>query len=79
MNTMGDASYIKGTELNGGTTGTPCRIDVKDGRLLRINPFPYDWKYDPAAFNRWKFEVRGHTFEPDMHSLPSPFAQNSKV
>jgi trimethylamine-N-oxide reductase (cytochrome c) len=75
---MGDASYVKGTELNGGTTGTPCRIDVKDGRLLRIQQFAYDWRYDSATFNKWKLEVRGHTFEPNMHSLPSPFATSYK-
>ena len=26
--------------------GCPSAVDVKDGRIVRIRPLHYDWKYD---------------------------------
>ena len=35
-------------------------VDVKDGKIIRIRPMHYDWKYDPEkSMNPWKMEVRG--------------------
>jgi anaerobic selenocysteine-containing dehydrogenase len=69
-----EKSKIKGMGLSGGNTGFPCTIDVKNGKIVRIRPLHYDWKYDPKQFNPWKMEAHGQTFEPGMKTLPSPFA-----
>jgi trimethylamine-N-oxide reductase (cytochrome c) len=50
-------------------------VDVKDGKIIRIRPMHYDWKYDPQKdMNPWKFEVRGKTFEPSMKTLLPPYS-----
>ena len=50
-------------------------VDVKDGKIIRIRPMHYDWKYDPEKdMNPWKFEVRGKTFEPSMKTLIPPYS-----
>lgn len=49
-------------------------IDVKNGKIVRIRPLHYDWKYKSEDFKPWKFEVRGQTFGPSMKSLIGPFS-----
>jgi len=50
-------------------------VDVKDGKIVRIRPMHYDWKYDPKKdMNPWKMEVRGKTFEPSMKTLIPPYS-----
>jgi trimethylamine-N-oxide reductase (cytochrome c) len=51
-----------------GDNSTPMCVDVKDNKIVRIRPLHYDWKYDPAEFNPWKFEVRGKIFNPPLKS-----------
>src|SRR5512136_2547374 len=48
--------------------------DVKNGKIVRIRPLHYDWKYDPKDFNPWKIEARGKVLEPTMKSLIPPFS-----
>ena len=54
--------------------GGECALDVKDGKVVRIRPFHYDWKYDGASFRPWTMERNGATLAPLMKSLPSPFS-----
>jgi len=69
-----EKTVIKALGLSGGIYGgAPCAVDVKNGRIVRIRPFHYDWKYNKKQFNPWKFERNGKTLEPLMKSLPSPF------
>ncbi len=49
-------------------------IDVKNGKIVRIRPLHYDWKYKPEEFNPWTMETRGHVFKPSMKSLIAPFS-----
>ena len=50
-------------------------VDVKDGKIIRIRPMHYDWKYDPKKdMNPWKMEVRGKSFEPSMKTLLPPYS-----
>jgi len=49
-------------------------VDVKNGRIIRIRPLHYDWKYKPEEFNPWRIEARGKTFEPTMKSLIPPIS-----
>ena len=69
-----EKTTVKGMSLSGGQSGYPCSIDVRDGKIIRIRPLHYDWRYDPEQFNPWKMEARGQTFEPGMKTLASPFA-----
>ena len=68
-----DKTCIKGTCLSsfGDNSNVVC-VDVKDGKIVRIRPLHLDWKYDPAEFKPWKFEVRGKTFEPPLKCLVPP-------
>jgi molybdopterin guanine dinucleotide-containing S/N-oxide reductase-like protein len=70
-----DRTVIKALGLGGGLGGGgSCAVDVKDGKVVRIRPFHYDWKYQPEIFNPWKLERKGKTLKPLMKSLPSPFS-----
>jgi len=56
-------------------------IDVKDGKILRLKPFHFDWKYDREHYNpgrTWKIEARGKTFEPTNKSLTTPLSLTYK-
>jgi len=56
-----------------GEAGNAAVIDVKDGRIVRIRPLHYDWKYRSEEFRPWKMEARGKVFEPTMKTLISPY------
>jgi trimethylamine-N-oxide reductase (cytochrome c) len=49
-------------------------VDVKDGKIVRIRPLHYDWKYDRKNLNPWKFQRNGKTLEPNWKSLPGPYS-----
>ncbi len=53
-------------------------VDVRNGRIIRINPLHYDRKYKPEEFRPWKIEARGRTFEPKMKSLIPPLSLGYK-
>jgi trimethylamine-N-oxide reductase (cytochrome c) len=53
--------------------GELCRVDVKDGKVLRIRPLRYDWKYKPEEIPSWSWEARGKVFKPLMKELNPPF------
>ena len=55
----------------GGAEGV---VDVKNGKIVRIRPLHYDWKYDKNDLNPWKLEKNGKTLEPLMKSLPGTFS-----
>jgi molybdopterin guanine dinucleotide-containing S/N-oxide reductase-like protein len=67
-------SFVKGLSFMGPTGGYPCAVDVNNGKLVRIRPLHYGWKYDPKEFRPWKMRARGQTFEPGMKTLVSPYA-----
>ena len=70
-----EKSYVIGIGYCGGGAGSNTSIaDVKNGKLLRIRPLHYDWKYDKKNFNAWKWEIHGKTFEPRMRSLIPPYS-----
>ncbi len=70
-----EKSVIKALSL-GGTQGggAPCLVDVKDGKVVRVRPLHYDWKYDTQDFNLWKLQRNGKTLEQVTKSMPSPFS-----
>ena len=72
-----DISFVKGLSFNDFeplADGNPSVIDVKKGKIVRIRPLHYDWKYDMKQARPWKFEAHGQTFEPFMKTLIPPFS-----
>ena len=70
-----ERTFVKDLSWAGVAVGCgTSAVDVKDGKIIRIRPFHYDWKYDPKDFNSWKMQVRGKTFEPKMKFLLSPLS-----
>ena len=70
-----ETTVIKALSLGGAQGGGgPCAVDVKNGKIIRIRPFHYDWKYSRAQFNPWKIQRDGKTFGPLMKTLVAPFS-----
>jgi molybdopterin guanine dinucleotide-containing S/N-oxide reductase-like protein len=70
-----EKTVIKALGLSGGIFGAvPCAVDVSNGKIVRIRPLHFDWKYDSRNFNSWKIEKNGQVFEPLMKSTPSPYS-----
>ncbi|HEY96947.1 MAG TPA: molybdopterin-dependent oxidoreductase, partial [Dehalococcoidia bacterium] len=64
---------IKGTGLSSfGDNSNMTAVDVKNGKLIRIRPFHFDWKYKPEEWQPWKLEAHGKVFEPPMKSMVPP-------
>src|SRR3989304_6022297 len=55
----------------GGVAGA---VDVKDGKILRIRPLHYEWKFKWEDMNPWQVKRNGQTFGPSRKSLPGPFS-----
>ena len=68
-------SYTKGLgSCSHGADSNSSVIDVKNGKIVRIRPLQFDWKYDKEGFNPWKMEAHGKVFEPRMKSLIPPYS-----
>ena len=66
-------SLTKGTSLmDFGSDGNASVIDIENGKIVRIKPLHFDWRYDKEQFNPWKMEARGQVFEPSMKTLLPP-------
>jgi anaerobic selenocysteine-containing dehydrogenase len=74
-----EKSFIKDISFCGVSDGSNTSVvDVKNGRMVRIRPLHYDWKYKPEEFNPWKIEARGKSFEPTMKTLIPPITLSYK-
>ena len=66
-----EKTVVKGLSGGGVTEDSnPVQVDVKNGKIIRIRPFHFDWKYERKP---WKIEARGQVFEASMKSLIPPF------
>ena len=75
----GEKSFVKGFGLcSFGAGGNPGIVDIEKGRIIRIKPLHYDWKYRPEEFNPWQMEARGKTYTPGMKALLPPFSLTYK-
>ena len=75
----GEEAFVIGLGFCGCFLGANAAVtDVKDGKIIRIRPLHYDWKYKPEEFNPWKLEVRGTVFEPHMKSSLPPYSLGYK-
>ena len=68
-------AFIKGMSLNdfSGSLAMPSVVDVIQGKIARIKPLDYAWKYNKKEFNPWKITARGQVFEPGTKVLLPPF------
>ncbi len=74
-----EKSLIKDISFCGVADGSNTSVvDVKNGRIVRIRPLHYDWKYKPEEINPWKIEARGKLFEPSMKTLIPPITLSYK-
>jgi anaerobic selenocysteine-containing dehydrogenase len=64
-------SLSLGGYFGGGAEGM---VDVKDGRIVRIRPFHYDWKVNREEKRNWTLEKNGKTLDQSWKSLPGPFS-----
>jgi molybdopterin guanine dinucleotide-containing S/N-oxide reductase-like protein len=70
-----DKTVIKALALGGLLGGGgECAVDVKAGKVVRIRPFHYDWKYKPEQFRPWKITRNGQDYRPLFKSVPGPFS-----
>jgi molybdopterin guanine dinucleotide-containing S/N-oxide reductase-like protein len=51
----------------------PSAVDVKNGKIVRIRPLHYDWKYTREQIAPWHVERNGKAIEPDMKALNAPY------
>ncbi len=73
--TPGAKTLIRDISFCGVANGAnACMVDVDDGRIVRIRPLHYDWKYRPDELGRWEMQVRGKSFKPSMKTLVPPFS-----
>jgi molybdopterin guanine dinucleotide-containing S/N-oxide reductase-like protein len=74
-----EKTFIKSTGYSAMAIGSHvAAVDVKDGRIVRIRPLPYEWKYNSEEFRPWKIEARGKTFNVPMKSTIGPFGLGYK-
>ena len=75
LNEDAEKTVIKSLSFLGGPGGgAPSAVDVKNGRIVRIRPLHWDWKYDQKHLNPWHMTRNGKTLGPSMKSLPSPLS-----
>jgi molybdopterin guanine dinucleotide-containing S/N-oxide reductase-like protein len=53
---------------------SPCAVDVKDGKIVRVRPLHYDWKFAREQINPWKFQRDGKTVQAPVKSMPGPYS-----
>jgi trimethylamine-N-oxide reductase (cytochrome c) len=71
---IADSSVIKSIGFSGfGSTSNVSRVDVRDGKIVRIRPLHYTDNYTEEDLNAWRYEKDGKVFKPGMKSLIPPF------
>ena len=80
VDNSGEKTTLKAMGLIGetGTGGSTVAVDYKDGKIIRLRPFHYDWKYDADYIGLWEIHARGKVFRPRLKSLPSPHSLGYK-
>jgi molybdopterin guanine dinucleotide-containing S/N-oxide reductase-like protein len=78
-NGCNEETCVKGLGFNGNVRdANVIAADVKDGKIIRIRPLHYDWRYKSEEFKPWKIEARGKSIEPTMKSLAPPLSLGYK-
>jgi anaerobic selenocysteine-containing dehydrogenase len=75
----GEQQNVVGLGFCGPSAGSNTSVaEAKDGKLIRLRPLHFDWKYERESLNPWRMEVRGKVLEPPMKSLIPPYSQGYK-
>jgi molybdopterin guanine dinucleotide-containing S/N-oxide reductase-like protein len=75
----GEKSLVKDISFCGASfCSNSSVVDVRDGKIVRVRPLHYDWKYRPEEFNPWQMEARGQIFRPSMKTLVPPISLSYK-
>ena len=70
-----EKTSLKGTGLCGfGDNSNVAAVDSKSGKILRIRPLHYDWKFKPEEFKPWQLEARAKVFKSPLKTLIPPHA-----
>ena len=70
-----DKTVVRALALGGLLGGCdPAAVDVKDGKIVRVRPMHFDWKYPRDSFRSWKFQRNGQTLESNFKGMPSPWS-----
>ena len=64
-----------GGYFGGGAEGM---VDVKDGKIVRVRPMRYGWKYKKEEVRQWEIERDGKTIEAAWKSLRDRFRWRTK-
>jgi molybdopterin guanine dinucleotide-containing S/N-oxide reductase-like protein len=74
-----DKSVVKTIGLMGGLGGSIAGVvDIKDGKIVRIRPLHYDWKWKREQIRLWEMKRNGKTLDPGWQELPSPYCLSYK-
>ncbi len=74
-----EKTSIKGSGLcSFGDNSNVAAVDVKNGKIVRIRPLHYDWKFKPEEFKQWKLEARGKVFVSPLKTMLPPHALGYK-
>ena len=72
---VSDNSYIKGLTMGGfGMGALTSVVDVKDGKIVRTRPLPFDTAYSPDYYKPWTIKARGSEFKAATKTDIPPFA-----
>ena len=56
----GEQQNVVGLGFCGPSAGSNTSVaEAKDGKLIRLRPLHFDWKYERESLNPWRMEVRG--------------------
>ena len=70
-----DRTTVKGLSLaDFGVDGNPTAVDIRNGKILRMRPLHFEWRYNRKDFNPWQMKARGKVLEPKMKTLLPPFS-----
>ena len=69
----GEKTVVKGLSFCGiAQDANTIQVDVKDGKIIRVRPLHFDWKYSREYLKPWKVEARGKVYNASMKSLIPP-------
>ncbi|MBN1188902.1 MAG: molybdopterin-dependent oxidoreductase [Dehalococcoidales bacterium] len=72
-----EKSFIKGLGFCGNEPlagSNAAVVDTAGGRIVRIRPLHFDWKYRQEEFRPWRISARGKIFDSAMKTLLPPFS-----
>ena len=73
MKTADKTTYKNMSLCSFGNGANLTAVDSMDSKIVRMRPVHFDQYYTKEDLNYWTINAKGHTFEPGMKTLNSPF------